>query len=451
MSASASIYQDLHEAIQERSYQRGGGGGGGGAASRIIAQKKTNDTRDTLKKATRVLLEMSRKQEDALKKHIQRAADPNEFRGLIYPYQLIPEEDRVKINDAIHGYYSMKEKYNSALEKRRQRLMNDPVINWQSLSSQQKAKRLALIKPACIVCKQEGGSIFTEADGKLKAICGNISQPCGFHIEVARGKYASLEALMNESLEEVRATKDEIIRMKLDLLFRFINEDELLEKFETIQHKLQEQLKMYAEFRTYYLSVTDNDDIQRDTDTHTRVIAEKIAQIKTFMVEFQESDWKNRSIIDDILVLYQTDIEPAFLKMRETKYVYSQVETTENPNGALVEMYNEDEFYLSQKRYSYHELYMPVIMPNWIADNRVITKPVGSIGAAPGGRAAASRSESAPVPAPVVEVVDPEPEPEPEPEPVYETTVHQPDPASTWYKGKAAELAAKKAKMFEGL
>ena len=450
MSASASIYQDLHEAIQERSYQMGGGGG---AASRIIAQKKTNDTRDTLKKATRVLLEMSRKQEDALKKHIQRAADPNEFRGLISPYQLLPEEDRVKINDAIHGYYSMKAKYNSALEKRRQRLMNDPVINWQSLSSQQKAKRLALIKPACIVCKQEGGSIFTEADGKLKAICGNISQPCGFHIEVARGKYASLEALMNESLEEVRATKDEIIRMKLDLLFRFINEDELLEQFETIQHKLQEQLKMYAEFRTYYLSVTDNDDIQRDTDTHTRVIAEKIAQIKTFMVEFQESDWKNRSIIDDILVLYQTDIEPAFLKMRETKYVYSQVETTENPNGALVEMYNEDEFYLSQKRYSYHELYMPVIMPNWIADNRVITKPVGSIGAAPGGRAAASRSESAPAPesAPVVEIVDPEPEPEPEPEPVYETTVHQPDPASTWYKGKAAELAAKKAKMFEGL
>ena len=452
---SASIYQDLHEAIQERSYQMGGrGGGGGSAATRaIVAQKKTNDTRDSLKKATRVLLEMSRKQEDALKKHIQRAADPNEFRGLIYPYQLIPEEDRVKINDATHGYYSMKEKYNSALEKRRQRLMNDPVINWKSLSAQQKAKRLAIIKPACIVCKQEGGSIFTEADGKLKAICGNISQPCGFHIEVARGKYASLEALMNESLEEVRTTKDEIIRMKLDLLFRFINEDELLEQFEAIQHKLQEQLKMYAEFRTYYLSVTDNDDIQRDTETHTRVIAEKIAQIKTFMVEFQESDWKNRSIIDDILVLYQSDIEPAFLKMRETKYVYSQVETTENPNGALVEMYNDGEFYLSQKKYSYHELYMPVIMPKWIADNRVITKPIGPLAplavapvapVAPGGRAASAS-------APVVEVVDLEPEPEPEPEPEYGTTVHQPDTASTWYKGRAAELAAKKAKMVEGI
>jgi len=250
MSTSASIYQDLHEAIQERNYQMGGAGagaGGGSAATRsIIAQKKTQDTRDNLKKATRVLLEMTRKQEDALKKHIQRAADPNEFRGLIYPYQLIPEEDRVKINDAVHGYYSMKDKYNSALEKRRQRLMNDPVINWKTLSAQQKTKRLAMIKPACIVCKQEGGSIFTETDGKLKAICGNISQPCGFHIEVSRGKYVSLEVLMNESLEEIRATKDEIIRMKLDLLFRFISEDELVDKFENVQHKLQEQLKMYA-------------------------------------------------------------------------------------------------------------------------------------------------------------------------------------------------------------
>ena len=387
-----SVYQDLHAAIQERSntrmqYGGGGSGGGGAAASRIAEQKKEQDTRDTLKKATRVLLEMTRKQEDALKKHLLRSSDPNEFRAMIYPYQLIPEEDRVKISDAIHGYYSMKEKYNSALEKRRQRLINDPVINWKSLSAQQKAKRLAMIKPACIVCKQDGGSIFTENDGKLKAICGNISQPCGFHIEVSRGKYASLETLMTESLDEVRATKDEIIRMKLDLLFRFISEDELLEKFDAVQHKLQEQLKMYTEFRSYYLSVTDNDDIRQDTETHTRVISEKVALIKEYMTEFRESEWKNRSIIDDILVLYQQDIEPAYLKLRETKYVYSQIETTENADGALVQMYNDREFNLSQKRYSYHELYMPVIMPKWIADNRVVNKPVGSV-AVPGGAAA---------------------------------------------------------------
>ena len=371
-----SVYQDLHAAIQERAQY---GGAGGSAASRIAEQKRAQDTRDNLKKATRVLLEVTKKQEDALKKHLQRAADPNDFRGMVYAYQLIPEEERAKINAAIHGYYSLKEKYNSALEKRRQRLMNDPVINWKSLSAQQKAKRLAIIKPACIVCKQEGGSIFTETDGKLKAICGNISQPCGFHIEVDRGKYISLETLMNESLEEVRATKDEIIRMKLDLLFQFINEDELIEQFDAVQHKLQEQLKMYAEFRTYYLSVTDNDDIQKDTDIHTRVISEKVAQIKEFMTEFRDSEWKNRSIIDDILVLYQQDIEPAFLKLRETKYVYTQVETTANADGALVEMYNDREFYLTQKKYSYHELYMPVIMPKWIADNRIVSSPVGAL------------------------------------------------------------------------
>ena len=412
----ASVYQDLHAAIQERSSSAQYGGGGGAAASRIAEQKRAQDTRDNLKKATRVLLEVTKKQEDALKKHLQRAADPNEFRGMIYPYQLIPEEERVKINDAIQGYYSMKEKYNSALEKRRQRLMNDPVINWKSLSAQQKAKRLAIIKPACIVCKQEGGSIFTEADGKLKAICGNISQPCGFHVEVFRGKYISLETLMNESLEEVRATKDEIIRMKLDLLFKFINEDELIEQFDAVQHKLQEQLKMYAEFRTYYLSVTENDDIRKDTDTLTRVISEKVTQIKEYMTEFKESEWKNRSIIDDILVLYQQDIEPAYLKLRETKYIYTQVETSENADGALIQMYNDKEFYLTQKKYSYHELFMPVIMPKWIADHRVVSMPVGNV-IPPQAAAAAAASSAA---------------------------VEQ--SGNKWYPGKAAEIKAMQAR-----
>ena len=157
---TSSVYQDLHAAIQERSSKQQYGGtkvsdGGSTAASRIAEQKRTQNTRDNLKKATRVLFEVTKKQEDALKKHLQRAADPNEFRGMIYPYQLIPEEERVKINDAIHGYYSLKEKYNSALEKRRQRLINDPIINWKTLSAQQKARRLSMIKPACIVCKQD--------------------------------------------------------------------------------------------------------------------------------------------------------------------------------------------------------------------------------------------------------------------------------------------------------
>ena len=149
MTHHASVYQDLHTAIQERTQY----GGGGTASSRIAEQKRAQDTRDNLKKATRVLLEVTKKQEEALKKHIQRAADPNEFRGMVYPYQLIPEEERAKINEAIHGFYSLKEKYNSALEKRRQRLINDPAMNWKSLSAQQKAKRLSMIKPMCIVCK----------------------------------------------------------------------------------------------------------------------------------------------------------------------------------------------------------------------------------------------------------------------------------------------------------
>jgi hypothetical protein len=387
-----ALYQDLHNAIQERNISYSGGGGG--AAARIYESKKHQNTRDSLKKATKVLMEMTRKQEDALKRHIQKAADPNEFRGFIYPYQLIPEEEYRKINDTINEYYKLKDKYDTALKKRRRRIIEDPAIIWDTLSAQQKAKRLSIIRPACILCKQDGGTIFSEKGGRLKAICGNMSQPCGLHVEVERGKYESLEKLMNESLEEVRATKDEIIRLKLDLLFQFITEEEVSSLFDGIQHKLQEQLKMYAEFRTYYLSVIENQDIRHDVDNLTRIIGEKVVEIKNYIKEFADTEWKNKSLIDDILVIYQDHIEPAYMKIRENKYVYSQIETGENANGSLIEMYEGGEFYLSQKTYSFHELYMPVVMPKWISDHRMISKPVGSV--KPPAASAASAASAAP-------------------------------------------------------
>ena len=411
-----ALYQDLHEAIEERNISYSGGGKSA-AAARIMQSKKEQKTRDTLKKATKVIMEMNRKQEDALKRHIQKASDPEDFRGFIYPYQLIPEEEYIKINDAINEYYKLKDKYENIMKKKRKRLMDDPAISWNTLTAQQKAKRLSIIKPSCILCKQDGGTIFTEKEGRLKAICGNISQPCGLHIEVERGKYESLEKLMTDSLEDARATKDEIIRMKLDVLFQFITEEEVVEKFEGVQHKLQEQLKMYAEFRTYYLNVIDNEDIRKDTENLTRVISDKISQIKNYIREFKETDGKNKSLIDDILVIYQDDIEPAYSKIREHKYVYSQVETNENINGGLIDMYDDGEFYLTQKKYSFHELYMPVIMPKWIADNRIISKPVGHV-VAPDRSSVQQREASA------------------------SGSASGSASAAPWYKGKTAELKA---------
>ena len=120
-------------------------------------------------------------------------------------------------------------------------------------------------------------------------------------------------------------------------------------------------------------------------------------------------------------MLYQTDIEPAYIKLRETNYIYSQVETTENANGALVEMYNDGEFNLSQKKYSYHELYMPVIMPKWIADNRIVSKPVGAV-AAPGGGGGGGGGAAA----------------------ASSAVVEQ--SGNKWYPGKAAEIKAMQAR-----
>jgi hypothetical protein len=62
---------------------------------------------------------------------------------------------------------------------------------------------------------------------------------------------------------------------------------------------------------------------------------------------------------------------------------------------------------------------MPVIMPKWIADNRIISKPVGAVSAP--GAAAAGGGVAA--------------------------TVEQSD--NKWYPGKAAEIKAMQARAAE--
>jgi hypothetical protein len=100
-------------------------------------------------------------------------------------------------------------------------------------------------------------------------------------------------------------------------------------------------------------------------------------------------------------------------------------------------MYAEDQFYLSQKKYSFHELYMPVVMPKLIADHRVISKPIGSVrppGAGAGAVAAAAVAGPVQSPAEVINLD-------------YDSYYleHQPDPSSKWYPGRAAEIKAAQA------
>lgn len=354
-----------------------GGANKTSSSSSSASHRKKQLTRATMKAATKMLMNLNKKNE---RKEVQKMVEDAQsaIKDIYVPvsYSLISPEEYDKLTDAFNNYYKLKKKYDDKYAEKKAELIQSAREKYGNVSTTQKARIMQGIKSKCIICKQDGGSIFTQNNGIIKVTCGNISQPCGLHIEVNRGKFESLENLMIQALNDVRETKEEVIRLKLDLLFNFITKEEALQRFDVIQEELTSQLEIYGEFRTYYLNIVDNEEKKAALTKITERIQANVVKIKDIMKDFSETG--NTGLIEDVLIVYQEDIEPLYKKYNELKYEYAAVESQKGTSGTLVSRYKKNEFYLVQKEFSYKDLYMPIELPSVIANNKTLVAKVSS-------------------------------------------------------------------------
>jgi hypothetical protein len=73
-------------------------------------------------------------------------------------------------------YYILKKKYEETVTNEKKKILKN-----DSLSSADKRVRFKEIAFKCIKCKQKGGTIFTNNNNILKAVCGS-STPCDLNI-----------------------------------------------------------------------------------------------------------------------------------------------------------------------------------------------------------------------------------------------------------------------------
>ena len=95
----------------------------------------------------------------------------------------MPDE---KYLEALKNYYELKKVYEKQYYQKK---LN--IIKQTNLSTKEKKQKFQEMKKLCINCKKEGGTIFTNKNNTLKALCGNESNPCKLNIELQKGIYKS--------------------------------------------------------------------------------------------------------------------------------------------------------------------------------------------------------------------------------------------------------------------
>ena len=236
-----------------------------------------------------------------------------------------PESDQDIINkEAISNYYKLKFQYESKIQDFKTKILGNT-----SLTKKEKRSRFSKFVHKCIICKRNGGSIFSNKNRILKAVCG-ASPPCKLNIEIEHGEYTSRENAVKILSENFEKLKTSIIRTKLDLLFNYIDESSAVKNFEEKKKELNEAGEMYNFFLTDTLLITDNPTKFNNIETSTTRLYLHIQELQILMKDFNTE--QKEELINDAVELYKSKILPTADRIRNLKYDYNAVEYDEKNN-----------------------------------------------------------------------------------------------------------------------
>lgn len=264
-------------------------------------------------------------------------------------------------------YYKLKEAYETSVRNQKLDVLK------KKAGKKDIRKRLLSLKPKCVNCKREGGSIFSSAfDEKalsrvLSAKCGVLSNPCDLNIEIQAGSYEIIQDILSHDENELESVKQRIIEGKNKLLFGYTKTDETIEHFE----ELKKQVNDYTGSIEYYSKIYyDKVDNKKDKENLNKLVGDSYAsihQIKDYIRKFNEEDDENQTqnVISAVKV-YVEQLKPQLDQIMHLKY---------NQNMVL---YDEDEmtYHLIQKPQTINSLEVALVDAKVVKNKKGELNPV---------------------------------------------------------------------------
>lgn len=250
-----------------------------------------------------------------------------------------PSKNSEAVQAAVIRYYKLKGDYDAKYKNSKNK------ITKSGLSLSKIKKKLKSMKMKCINCNQNGGTIFTNKNGILTAKCGNTESPCALDIQIKRGKWMLLTKAADLSEEDIEISKENIIDLKLDLLFGLRTEEQIASEFDESKSdykSLVKQLDMIngvieSENTIKVGAPTKDEDSVRNIpikeylNIKNRQLKQLVTRFKSLVKEYMEEDevLAKQDLMQQAINIYTEQIFPIMTNIRESKYAVTMMDKTE--------------------------------------------------------------------------------------------------------------------------
>jgi hypothetical protein len=165
------------------------------------------------------------------------------------------------VKHAVNEYYALKNKYSESQKSVIKNIMTNEA---KSRIEKIRQVRNAIFK--CINCKKNGGTKFwKDSDNNLRAICGNAITPCNLNVSIL-SSLTITENEINNDIELVENTKQDIIQVKMDTLFEYIDGEKSIQQFNKNIEIINDEIKnsIINDNKYSYDSIVNNQDKKKD-------------------------------------------------------------------------------------------------------------------------------------------------------------------------------------------
>lgn len=218
-------------------------------------------------------------------------------------------------------YYKLKKKYDNQIKKQKKSIIKDDV-----LTQKEKHKAFKSLKFKCLNCDRPVNMIFTNTEETLEVICGDTENPCNLNIKIEKGLNIQKDEYLDGLYQDLQNAKESIIRHKLDLLYKFDNEENVLELFEKSKTTIKDTNKLIDNIRQTF---SENVKKVENTMEYNEKKAEfyiSLDEYKSLLKNYLEEPVNPEAFLRDALEVYINKLVVLQKEMRELMYHYYGVD-----------------------------------------------------------------------------------------------------------------------------
>jgi len=227
--------------------------------------------------------------------------------------------------EALERYFELKSNYETEL------LDDKKIVYKKSIKkgSRYAKNKVRSIRGKCIKCGKSEGTIFRVTNEYYTAICGSSqSEKCELNIKLFRGVNWNLTDRLEYFKEKVDENKTNIIILKLDNLFNYINENTSVKLFEKEIAEFNTNNDTYTDGILQYTSVFNNK--EKNNLLKSKIL--KTQELKKNIRELLEND--NETDLNIVSEIYIKELKP---EMENIQRLYNEIIETEV-------IFNDDDF-----------------------------------------------------------------------------------------------------------